>query len=604
MKLKRLLPLVLSLAMAGGVFAGVAGCNKGSSESKEPPTAPTEHEHRYTGWQDNGDGTHSPKCVSTTGTCDAPVKTAESDKEEHKYDGDADTTCNKCGYVRTISGGEASTPLPASNKIYVVGDSTVCSFNDNYYLPRYGYGTQLVEYLNVTSDQIVNLAMSGRSSKSFLTETNYQTLKTSIAEGDYLIIGFGHNDEKQGEAETYRYTNPNGDYTTEGSFQKSLYDNYVKLAVDKGATPILCTPIVRYDKTGEYTGNSVHVTNDKDSFKGGDYSAAIRSLGTDTKTTVIDLTTLTKVLYLKDNDEAKYYHAFTSYDGEKPDETPKSIDTTHINKYGAKAVAYEFAKALKATDNSLKKHVKDDIAAPTKAVDYPDAIKTDYVRPPYNGFIPSANESRKLTGDWYHAAMGNLGGDKAGDFTFSESEGKITVGTDKNTGKFQSNDSKDEYFDGFGAAFMQIGAERNFTFSATVKVINLNASAINTQSGFGIMVRDDIYLDVNDGSLNSNYASAGILSSKGEIFYGRQDKKMVKGTNKLTCAVGSTYQMSIVKENQTIVVSIGDEKYTWTDLDLISIDNDYVYICLFANRGITAEFSNLQYQDTGLSSKA
>ena len=39
------------------------------------------------------------------------------------------------------------------------------------------------------------------------------------ASGDkFLIIGFGHNDEK---TEPARYTNPNGDYKTEGSFANS-----------------------------------------------------------------------------------------------------------------------------------------------------------------------------------------------------------------------------------------------------------------------------------------------------------------------------------------------------------------------------------------------
>ena len=109
--------------------------------------------------------------------------------------------------------GEIITPEPDkdtstkfSGTIYLVGDSTVCGFSDNYYLPRYGYGTQLFNYINCEPKQINNLALSGRSSLSFLTEGNYTTLKNSIKEGDYLIIGFGHNDEKSDEPA--RYTDP------------------------------------------------------------------------------------------------------------------------------------------------------------------------------------------------------------------------------------------------------------------------------------------------------------------------------------------------------------------------------------------------------------
>ena len=81
-------------------------------------------------------------------------------------------------------------------RLFVVGDSTLSAFNDNYYYPRYGYGTKLAEYLDSSKITVENLAMSGRSSKSFLKEKNYKTFVDNIKEGDYLIVGFGHNDEK------------------------------------------------------------------------------------------------------------------------------------------------------------------------------------------------------------------------------------------------------------------------------------------------------------------------------------------------------------------------------------------------------------------------
>ena len=150
---------------------------------------------------------------------------------------------------------EEDTSVKLTGKIYLVGDSTVCEFSDSYYLPRYGYGTQLYNYINCDANQIRNLALSGRSSLSYLTESNYTTLKNEISAGDYLIIGFGHNDEKS--AEPARYTNPNKTHTDSStangpSFQYTLYENYVKLATEKGAKPRLCTPIVRCDAIGKY----------------------------------------------------------------------------------------------------------------------------------------------------------------------------------------------------------------------------------------------------------------------------------------------------------------------------------------------------------------
>ena len=72
--------------------------------------------------------------------------------------------------------------------LWVVGDSTLSSFDDKYYYPRYGYGTKLGCYLN-SKVQVNNLALSGRSSKSYTTEPEYQTLLSGMKKDDYLIIG-------------------------------------------------------------------------------------------------------------------------------------------------------------------------------------------------------------------------------------------------------------------------------------------------------------------------------------------------------------------------------------------------------------------------------
>ncbi len=115
-----------------------------------------------------------------------------------------------------------------THTVWVVGDSTVCDYaateDATHYYKRCGYGTKLSDYV-AEGYTVQNLALSGRSSKSFLAEANYQTLTAGIQAGDILIIGFGHNDEKIDDAA--RYTAPTGDWQTEGSFAKSLYDNYV-----------------------------------------------------------------------------------------------------------------------------------------------------------------------------------------------------------------------------------------------------------------------------------------------------------------------------------------------------------------------------------------
>ena len=171
--------------------------------------------------------------------------------------------------------------------LYLVGDSTVASFADSYFYPRYGYGTQLDKFLS-EKVTVKNLALSGRSSKSFLIEANYSTLKNSLKEGDILVIGFGHNDEKSDDSE--RFTDAALPYTDSASFGYHLYEYYIKLARECGATPILCTPIVRAQGNDNYAGSEGHVTAN------GDYAQAIRDLGEATDTAVIDLTALTKAI--------------------------------------------------------------------------------------------------------------------------------------------------------------------------------------------------------------------------------------------------------------------------------------------------------------------
>ena len=254
-------------------------------------------------------------------------------------------------------------------RLFVVGDSTLSAFSDNYFYPRYGYGTRLSDYLDSSKITVFNLAMSGRSSKSFLTEKNYKTLTDNIREGDYLIIGFGHNDEKPGS----RYADANGSKETEGSFKNILYENYVKLAKDRGAVPVLCTPVVRRSESSNYTGAAVHITADDEGFKGGNYPQAIIDLGAETSTLVVDLTKITKERYSKlSAKETAKFHA------QKMKESD-TIDNTHLNYYGAAVVAYDVVISLREQDKGFAAFVRDGISMPSEKI-----LKKNrkYARPP------------------------------------------------------------------------------------------------------------------------------------------------------------------------------------------------------------------------------
>lgn len=231
--------------------------------------------------------------------------------------------------------GAVNTMAEDNTKIFIVGDSTACVYgsDDNYAVPRAGWGMYLGDY--VRNAEVIDLAKSGRSSKSLTVEDEYNTLLNEMSEGDYLLIQFGHNDAKKSSEEDIatRYTAPEGDKNTEGSFKNSLYTNYIKAAQDKGTTPILLTPIARrsFDEDG----------NVKDTH--GLYDDAIRELAEELNIPCVDVTKITTELYQELGFEGTAaFHAIYK-DVTKGD---KGHDNTHLNHYGANMIAYGIAKGL------------------------------------------------------------------------------------------------------------------------------------------------------------------------------------------------------------------------------------------------------------------
>lgn len=497
--------------------------------------------------------------------------------------------------------------LPETN-VYLVGDSTVCSFSDKYYLPRYGYGTQLQAYL---TDKVTvhNLAMSGRSSKSFLAENNYQILKDSLQPGDYLIIGFGHNDEKSDDAA--RFTDASKDYRDPASFGYYLYEYYIKLALDAGATPILCTPIVRAAADNDYTGSEAHITAT------GDYRQAIIDLGKAVDVAVIDLTGITKAQYESLGfDVAARYHATIAGqygdDGVTIVANMATVDKTHLNIYGAKYVAYQLACQLKNVE-SIYGYVREELTEPTEAdlIPNPNYVVTDYAAPDLDNYSP-ADQYKTLTNGWFGTAFGDTGGNpqsSGNGYRATEKEaGIFEVGQSagSNKGKFSSSS------DGFAFVFRQIGAEQNFTI--TVKATVINAPSSVNQAGFGLMLRDDVYIneEATNSSINGNYVTAGVLggSSATTVLFNRENTKLTKGETfvNATFAAGDSFTMTIERVGQSVTctVTYADQTYTTTyyDFDFLAKDSDFMYIGMFANRGTVVEFTDVVFTITGESQGA
>lgn len=541
---------------------------------------------------------------TTTTTTTTTSTTAVPECKEH-VDENKDGLCDKC------RGEFKEDPVPVELKettMYLVGDSTVAEFSDNYYYPRYGYGTQIGNYLS-EKVTVINLALSGRSSKSFLTEANYTTLKNNLKAGDILVIGFGHNDEKSDDAT--RFTDASLPYTNENSFGYHLYEYYIKLAQEVGAIPVLCTPIVRAKSNNDYSGSEGHVTAT------GDYAKAIRELGDAVNVDVIDLTVLTRSRYEEIGfDEACYYHAVINgkyaTDGVTVVPDFATVDKTHLNIFGAKYVAFLLASEMSELDG-IGGYVLPNIKAPQKSelVANPDYVVPDYLAPDLEGYNAPSNFAT-ITDGWYGTAFGNTGGNPQsssnGYIAKEVSEGVFQVGqhldSGSNKGKFQNAD------DGFAFLFRQVEADKNFTLTVSGKIVYTGSTK---QAGFGLMLRDDCIINQTaTGAISSNYVTAGFLCADSNMtanFY-RENATLNKGSGTVSslAAVDDTFTMTIERIGQVVNVTVVYNGTTYTathtDFDFFAVDTGYMYVGMFANRGTVVEFTDVLFTITGESQGA
>ncbi len=119
-----------------------------------------------------------------------------------------------------------------SFSIYVVGDSTVCTYKDNAY-PQTGWGQVLGYFFDASRVKVNNYAIGGRSSRTFIEEGRLDEVKGKLQTGDYLFVQFGHNDRDYSKEARYV---PPADFP--GYIQK-----YVDAAKAKGANVILISPM-------------------------------------------------------------------------------------------------------------------------------------------------------------------------------------------------------------------------------------------------------------------------------------------------------------------------------------------------------------------------
>lgn len=221
-------------------------------------------------------------------------------------------------------------------KIFIAGDSTAQSYKEQKDGLIKGWGQMLPLYLS-DEVEVVNHAMGGRSTKTFIGEGRWDKLLSQVSAGDYVFIQFGHNDAS---------TRPE---------RHASYDDYranlVRMISDvraKDANPVLLTSVVM--RTFQ-KGNLID-----DRLKG--YPVITRQIAKEYGVPMIDINLKTRdfITMLGDEKSKAYYRwVEPGVDHAKPDGLK---DDTHMMEKGAKQVAFFVAEGIKELNiEGLSKYV-------------------------------------------------------------------------------------------------------------------------------------------------------------------------------------------------------------------------------------------------------
>ena len=250
-----------------------------------------------------------------------------------------------------------------AKKVHTLGDSTMAPYDESATVTR-GWGMYFGNFLT-NGWTSINYAKGGRDTYGGYNEL-WQTAKKQVQEGDYVIITFGHNDEKNSGMDGYQlrdYYLSIGDQAAaaavdlRGSIPSTTYKENLGKIVDEvrqlGGIPIICSPVCRsYFSGSTIRRNGRHDLGDNykvltangpvdgpklpESDHTMDYAYHSQQLAIEKDVLFIDLTNATKTLYESYGNQAKCEAAL--FDGQ---------GSTHYNTTGALLVARECARLMK-----------------------------------------------------------------------------------------------------------------------------------------------------------------------------------------------------------------------------------------------------------------
>ena len=244
--------------------------------------------------------------------------------------------------------------------IFIIGDSTAANKDISKGQVERGWGMVFQENFNKDKIIIDNHALNGRSSKSFRDEGEWDKILSKIKLGDYVIIQFGHNDEKDDESR----------HTDVGSTFDYNLERYCNETRALGGIPILMNCVARRNfaksenkiiddealrNTTYADGGKVEET-DILVYTHGDYRLAPINVARKLNVFFVDANKITHRLEQGLGVEGSKKLHMWFLPGEEKSEPKGKQDNTHYNIYGAKTVAKLLADAICEEIPELKQY--------------------------------------------------------------------------------------------------------------------------------------------------------------------------------------------------------------------------------------------------------
>jgi pectinesterase len=240
--------------------------------------------------------------------------------------------------------------------VFMIGDSTMANKDTTGGKQERGWGMMLQQYFK-SGVVVDNHAVNGRSSKSFIDEGRWDVVLSKMKPGDYVIIQFGHNDEKPAAD---RHTDP-------GTTFDANLRRFVLESRARGGIPILCNAVVRRnfyrqvdssvddESLRNTTYEDEKVNSDTLIDTHGAYLLSPRNVARELDVPFIDANRVTHDLEQGMGIEGSRRLHMWFRPGEHPSVPKGRKDNTHYNVYGATVVAGLLAEEISHQVPALKK---------------------------------------------------------------------------------------------------------------------------------------------------------------------------------------------------------------------------------------------------------